>query len=263
MIDEFSVHERERELQRFGNVAEPPGGAPPKLQRSKPPVRRDGFKPSPIKQQSRGPMTTNDKISDQRVAIAIDVQNLYYGAKDIYGTKVAYQRFLEKVLNNRKLIRSIAYIANRDGNNQGSFIKLMRTIGCDIRQKQVIERSSGLKCNWDVEIAVDALSLASKIDTFVLASGDGDFTYLLRALKMQGVRTEVVAFRANTANSLMDEADEYRDISKDMLIETSQAWKNKPKSGGPDDNGGGGDGGRDGEIHDKDDDFYEEPEYPE
>jgi len=185
--------------------------------------RRQNHKQAPPSRASR----IDHRLTAQRVAVAIDVQNLYYGAKSLYGTKVAYEKFLDRALNNRKMVRSIAYIANRDGNNQGSFIKLMRSIGCDIRCKQVIEHSNGMKCNWDVEIAIDAVALAPKIDTFILASGDGDFTYLLKTLRMMGVRTEVIAFRPNTSHMLIEEADDYQDITREMLIDTSQAWRNR------------------------------------
>lgn len=230
------IHEKERERQRMGNVKDP---------------RRTHYRP-------------DSRVSAQRVVIAIDVQNLYYGAKDIYGTKVAYQKFLERVLKGRRMLRAIAYIANREGNNQGSFIGLMRGIGCDIRQKQVIERPGGMKCNWDVEIAVDAMAIAHKVDTFVLASGDGDFTYLLRALRMQGVKTEVVAFRANTAHSLIDEADEYLEITKDMLIDNARAWKRKPaQDKSAEEYEDDEEYEEDDEEYEDDGDLYEEPEYDE
>ena len=253
------VHEIERERQRHGNLKEGTQGTQVTQVTQVTPIEggpaRKRHLPRPL-----GGMPQERRTVDQRVIIAIDVQNLYYGAKDLYGTKVAYQKFLEKVLNGRKMVRSIAYIANRDGNNQGSFIKLMRGIGCDIRQKQVIERSNGMKCNWDVEIAVDALAMAPRVDTFILASGDGDFTYLLQALRMQGVKTEVVAFRANTSHMLIEEADEYRDISRDMLIDNAKAWKKLPKSlqkNEPEDHLPSI------EIEDEpeNDEFYEEPEY--
>jgi hypothetical protein len=109
---------------------------------------------------------------------------------------------------------------------------------------------------------------------------------------MQGVKTEVIAFRANTSSMLIDEADNYQDISRDMLIDNAQAWKNKPVSLadagtsepcrgvddgvlvkkaaakedgegkpdmdelGPDEDDEAGDGG-------EGDNYYEEPEYPE
>lgn len=215
------------------------------------------------RRQSPREMPIGSRTRNQRVAIALDVQNLYYGAKDLFRTKVAYNKMLTKILDGRQLVRSTAYVAHRDGNNQSSFIDLLKGLGCDVKCKEVIERDSGhMKCNWDVEIAVDAMVLAPKIDVFVLASGDGDFTYLLKILKAYGVRTEVVSFKQITANALMDETDKFTCIDGSMLIDESKAWKKRDmfkKDDRREDDGEEEDGEDEGE--DGDEEFYEEPEY--
>ena len=175
------LHDTHKRYQKMGNRRDQPIGS-----NIQPRVSHTPHTPPPHTPPPHTPHTprkmTKKPVVDQRVAIAIDVQNLYYGARDLFGTKIAYEKFMNKILRGRKLSRSIAYIASREGNNQDSFIKLLQGIGCDTKQKDVVERSGSMKCNWDVEIAVDALAMASKIDVFVLASGDGDFTYLLKAL---------------------------------------------------------------------------------
>lgn len=162
---------------------------------------------------------------DQRVGVCIDIQNLYYGAKDLCGGKVNYNKFISKVANHRKLVKAVAYVAGRSATDQASFVNLLKNIGCDVRQKNVIEREGGKRCDWNVEMSVDACAMADKIDVFVLASGNGDFTYLLRALKMRGIRCEVIAFKENTANSLIDEADEFINIDKTLLMSGNFAVK--------------------------------------
>jgi uncharacterized LabA/DUF88 family protein len=184
----------------------------------------------------------------ENVAIALDVQNLYHGSKLLYKSKIAYQEFIDRILNGRKLIRAMAYVTTV-GRGQSSFLGLLRNIGCDVKEKRInvvngrvkcdgcgadvvcdgcgAEVSSGRqavemdglwKCDWGVEIAIDALALAPKIDTFILASGDGHFAYLLDALKMAGVRTEVVSFKENTSAALIKAADHYNDIGIDLMM---------------------------------------------
>lgn len=232
--------EAHAELQKHGNVINPsedPSKAEDKKRARQPRASRPSRPPRPARprpeprphrsesrpeQPAFRHFDTPDR--DQRVAVSLDIQNLYYGAKDLYDTKIQYDKFLNTIVGKRKLVRSVAYVATRDGNNQGKFIGLLRELGCDVRQKQVIERADGgRKCNLDVEIAIDAIIMASKIDVFILASGDGDFAYLLQALKMNGIRTEVVSFKENTSHTLIEEADSYRDITRDMLM-SSDAW---------------------------------------
>jgi uncharacterized LabA/DUF88 family protein len=173
-------------------------------------------------------------------------------------------------LDGRQLARSIAYVAHKDGNNQSGFIELLESLGCDVKCKEVIERTNSMKCNWDVEIAVDALALADKVDVFVLASGDGDFTYLLKVLKARGIRTEVISFRKITSHTLIEEADKFTDIDHSMLIDENKAWKKRDmyrrqnerreeeKSEGTEE-----DPPAQPQGDEEDEDYYEEPEYPE
>lgn len=168
--------------------------------------------------------------ANQRVGIIIDVQDLYYGAKDNFGTKIAYGKFMNRVVNGRKLSRAIAYVARRDGNAQDSFIGLLRNIGCDIRQKDIVKSDDGWNdCTWAVETAVDAMVMADKIDVLIIASGDPELVYLLQALRMKGVRTEIAYFRNNVSQKFINEADGFIDVNKDMLISADQAWKKRPE----------------------------------
>jgi uncharacterized LabA/DUF88 family protein len=224
--------------------------------------RHGNLKPGAKKREFRPPTST------QRVAIAIDVQNLYYGAKDFSGSrsaKVAYEKFIERALGGRPLVRAVAYIADKEGNNQEKFIGIMRRLGCDIRQKQVAEYEGGhSKCNWDVEIAVDAMAIASKVDVFILASGDGDFSYLLHAMKILGVRTEVMSFRINTSGALMAEADRYYDMRQDMLLMDRRSRPDNGNGGIPQENKPPkrrDEGNKKPEPEPESDDFYEPPSY--
>ena len=211
------------------------------------------------------------KATGQRVAILIDVQDLYYGAKDLYNTKIAYNKFLDAIANGRQIVRSIAYVANRSGSNQSSFIGLLRGIGCDVKQKNAVEYDGYLKCNWGVEITIDAMMLAPKVDVIVIASGDGDFTHLLKTLKVNGIRTEVASFRQSASVALIDEADRFVDINRSMLIESDRAWARKTPRDADDQPQGEAMIGEDEadkennvvKVDDEDTGEYEEPDYDE
>ena len=49
----------------------------------------------------------------------MDVQNLYYSAKNLYNSKVNFTNVLKKVVNGRKLIRAIAYVIKADIKDEG------------------------------------------------------------------------------------------------------------------------------------------------
>lgn len=64
------------------------------------------------------------------------------------------------------------------------------------------------KSNVDLDLAVDALLQSANLDRVILATGDGDFVRVVRALQNRGCRVEVVAFD-NVSGSLRREADLY------------------------------------------------------
>ena len=55
-------------------------------------------------------MATTNIHREQRVGVFVDVQNLYYSAKNLYNTKVNFREILKSAVSGRQLIRAIAYI---------------------------------------------------------------------------------------------------------------------------------------------------------
>jgi len=159
---------------------------------------------------------------NQRVALFLDIQNLYYSARDAFNRKVNFERVLDKVLNDRILVRAIAYLVKLHGVDQKGFINTLRHIGYQVRVKEpkVFKRLdengnlwTTVKADWDMGIAMDAISLAEKIDVAILASGDGDFTDLVRYLHTRGVKVEIAAFKQTAAKELIEVADEFIDLT--------------------------------------------------
>ena len=64
------------------------------------------------------------------------------------------------------------------------------------------------KSNADLDMAVDALTESERLDTVMLATGDGDFVQVVRALQSKGCRVEVWD-KKNVAKELRDAADQY------------------------------------------------------
>ncbi|GMR05111.1 MAG: hypothetical protein BMS9Abin23_1047 [Thermodesulfobacteriota bacterium] len=62
------------------------------------------------------------------------------------------------------------------------------------------------KANADLDMAVDALLQSENLDKVIMATGDGDFIQVIRALQNKGCRVEVVAFQ-NVSSNLKREAD--------------------------------------------------------
>ncbi|CAI50129.1 DUF88 family protein [Natronomonas pharaonis DSM 2160] len=154
--------------------------------------------------------------SNQRVAVLADSQNLYHTAHSYYSRNPDYTELLSAAVRDRELIRAIAYVIRADPPTEQEFFEALRDIGFETKIKDIKTFADGTqKANWDLGMCLDAVTLAPKIDTFVLASGDGDFARLCTHLRHEGVRTEVFGFGDSTAEELIDAADSYVDMSED------------------------------------------------
>ncbi|MFP4057388.1 MAG: NYN domain-containing protein [Candidatus Brocadiia bacterium] len=158
----------------------------------------------------------------QRMAVLVDVQNMFYSAYDCFRGRLNYKKLLDTARGERQLVRAIAY-AMRDGNDQSSFFTMLREVGFELRTKEPRVRPDGSrKGGWDIGIAVEAITLAPKLDVVALVSGDGDFVDLVHALRARGVRVEVYAFERSTGRELREAADEFIPIGEDLIFRESQ-----------------------------------------
>ncbi|MBI2140230.1 NYN domain-containing protein [Candidatus Woesearchaeota archaeon] len=168
----------------------------------------------------------------QRVGVFVDVQNMYYSAKQFYKSKVNFANVLKSAVNGRSVIRAIAYVIRADIGEEQSFFDALDKIGFEVKAKDLQVFVGGAKKgDWDIGIAMDMIELAPKLDTLVLVSGDGDFVDLLRHLKHAlGCRVEVMAFGKSTSSKLKDAADEFIDMDQHGQFYLRAAKHEKPAS---------------------------------
>lgn len=153
---------------------------------------------------------------DQRIGVFVDVQNMYYSAKNIHQSKVNFGKILETAVSDRKLIRALAYVIKAEAPEEQSFFDALDKQGFEVKYKDLQVFVGGAKKgDWDVGLAIDAVKLASRLDVVVIVSGDGDYIPLVEYLKNSGVVVEVMAFLESSSNKLRDAADYYVDLSAD------------------------------------------------
>ena len=159
---------------------------------------------------------TKSGHKDQRIGVFIDVQNMYYSARQLYKGKVNFNIVLKQAIAGRKIIRAIAYVIKADVKDEDTFYDALSEIGFEVKSKDLqVFYGGAKKGDWDVGIAMDVMRLAPKLDTIVLVSGDGDFSDLLEHAKSLGCRVEVVAFGKTTSHKLREVADFFTDLDKD------------------------------------------------
>ena len=155
-----------------------------------------------------------------KIAIFVDVQNIYYTSREAYGRQFNYRKLWQQVSQQGEIVSATAYAIHRGDEKQLKFQNALKQIGFDVKLKPYIQRSDGsAKGDWDVGITIDVMGIAPQVDTVVLLSGDGDFDLLLEKITRDyQVSAEVYGVPALTANSLINSASVYHRIEQELLL---------------------------------------------
>lgn len=158
------------------------------------------------------------KHKAQRVAILIDVQNLYHSAKNLYNARVNFKEVLKSAVSGRPLVRALAYVIKTESGDEKPFLDALIKIGIETKIKDLQIFPGGMKkADWDVGMAMDAVKLGNRVDALVLMSGDGDFIPLIEYLhEVHGLQVEVVAFGRSASQKLKEVADDFLDLGSDF-----------------------------------------------
>ncbi len=159
----------------------------------------------------------------EKLALFIDGANLYASAKAL-AFDIDFKRLLGFFRQKGNLIRACYYTALFEDQEYSSIRPLIDWLdynGYTMVTKPTKEFTdfSGrrkTKGNMDIELAVDAMSLAKTLDHIILFSGDGDFTCLVAALQKKGKRVSIVSTRKTqppmVADELRRQADQFIDL---------------------------------------------------
>jgi uncharacterized LabA/DUF88 family protein len=175
--------------------------------------------------------STPELYGKQRVGIFVDVQNMYYSARNIYKSKVNFKTLLKEAVRGRQLIRAIAYVIKADVKDELNFFEALKSLGYEVKAKDLqVFYGGAKKGDWDIGIAMDMIELAPKLDAIVLVSGDGDFVPLVQHLKHAlGCYVEVLAFGKTSAQKLVEESDNFIDMDQNFQKFLIRTPSQKPK----------------------------------
>jgi uncharacterized LabA/DUF88 family protein len=157
------------------------------------------------------------------IALFIDGANLYATAKAL-GFDIDYRRLLKEFQSRGMLLRAFYYTAIIEDQEYSSIRPLVDWLdynGYTVVTKMTKEFIDAhgrrkIKGSMDIELAVDAMEIASHIDQIVLFSGDGDFRPLVEAIQRRGVRVTVVSTISSQPPMIADELRRQADVFIDL-----------------------------------------------
>ena len=163
-------------------------------------------------------------LPDERIALFIDGANLYSASRNL-GFDVDYRSLLETFRKQGHLIRAYYYSAILDTEEYSPLKPLTDWLaynGYSLVTKPAREYTDSygrrrIKGNMDIELAIDMMELAPRIDHAVLFSGDSDFRRLVEAVQRTGVRVSVVSSVRTSppmvADELRRQADQFLELA--------------------------------------------------
>ena len=155
----------------------------------------------------------------ERIGLFIDGANLYAAARAL-GFDIDYKKLLQLFADKGHLIRAFYYTALIEDQEYSPIRPLVDWLdynGYTMVTKPTKEftDASGrrkIKGNMDIELAIDVMEMAERLDHVVLFSGDGDFRRLVEAVQRKGVRVTVVSTIRSSPPMVADELRRQADV---------------------------------------------------
>ncbi len=154
---------------------------------------------------------------ENTLAVFVDFENLAQGFKT-GKEEFDIQRVLERLVEKGKVIVKVAYA---DWTRYSKHRQQLHESAVELIE--IPKRSMTGKNSADIRLCVDAMDLCHSkghIDTFVIVSGDSDFSPLVSKLKENGKRVIGLGMKASTSALLADNCDEF--IFYETLASTEQ-----------------------------------------
>lgn len=149
---------------------------------------------------------------EEKIAIFIDGSNLYAAAKALE-FDIDYKRLLKFMANRGRLVRAFYYTALIENEEYSPIKPLVDWLDYNgysmvtkpTREFKDEQGRKKIKGNMDIELAVDMMEIADRVDHILLFSGDGDFRKLVEAVQRKGTRVTVVSTIKSNPSMVSDD----------------------------------------------------------
>lgn len=170
-------------------------------------------------------MTNSNTDGSANLALFCDFENVALGVRDAKYPKFDIALVLERLLVKGSIVAKKAYC---DWDRYKDFKAVMHDAAFELIEIPHTRQSG--KNSADIHMVVDALDLCytkEHIDTFVIISGDSDFSPLVSKLRENAKNVIGVGVKNSTSDLLMNNCDEF--IFYDDLVRASDTTKSRKR----------------------------------
>ncbi len=168
---------------------------------------------------------------DATMALFLDLENIALGAQDARYPRFDIQKVLERLLLKGHIVVKKAYC---DFDRYKEFKRDLHEAAFELIEIPHVRQSG--KNSADIRMVVDALDLCytkGHVDTFVILSGDSDFSPLVSKLRENAKKVVGVGVKNSTSDLFLNNCDEflyYDDLVREQVSKARQQQRNR--SGG-------------------------------
>ncbi len=153
-----------------------------------------------------------------RLGVFVDVPNVLYGVES-GAPPIDMGKLLAMLSEGRDVLRATAYAPvsddPREPVEQQKFVAPFVRHAYRIVTKPLKRFADGsVKGNFDVEMAIDLVTMSERLDVVTVVSGDSDFARAVEIVQSRGVRVEVAAFAGSTSVEMRALADHYVELDR-------------------------------------------------
>ena len=168
----------------------------------------------------------------RNLAVFCDFENVALGVREARYDRFDISKVLERLLVKGSIVVKKAYC---DWDRYKEFKAPMHQASFELIEIPHVRQSG--KNSADIRMVVDALDLCytkSHVDTFVIVSGDSDFSPLVSKLRENAKTVIGIGVKKSTSDLLIANCDEfiyYDDLVREQPKRQAQPRKSEPKAG--------------------------------
>lgn len=173
-------------------------------------------------------------MAKRRASLFIDQSNLHYALD----WRINHKKLLTRLQQDYEIVKAFYYEGKRPlkyyerknpelsfqervvlCNRKDNFFKHLKLSGYIVRTKAVkyvYDNTEGVfkgKCNFDIELAIDAIDTLDEYEVMILISGDGDFLKLVKYLKSKFKKVHIIAPKKRCDHNLRKSANKFEYIN--------------------------------------------------
>lgn len=167
-----------------------------------------------------------------RVGLFVDVQNIFYNARNFYGRKLDFKKLIDLVGNNRVLVTAVAYLVFAPDVDQTNFITMLQQNGYIVREKTHFRADDTFApSEYPAPMCADVRENLDGLDLAVLVGVDNEMINLIHDIQDTGIKVELYGFAQNIDEELAQVANTFHVINESLLL--GQEFSSRPPQTSP------------------------------